>query len=391
MEFFLLIGGIWFLSAIYQGYKNSEAKENYAKLINEIAEERRQNVFEAKVTEDTIKGDDYDWDVFNIKSKGIIEGPHDNFDVRFLVRLFDITDGEEVPVFSTFEDFQAKNSRVFFYESEIDKLPYQDTIFKDWWTVIKVPKLFLEYPRSGSRKLKFKIYVFDPVSRDVYTEDSVTVTYQNNENGYLDNTDNTEYFEEMLIKTAMLVSASDGDMDVNEANIVKSWITKRLSGYNDHAVADAKARLNSYVKDVYQEIEDNSINIYEVLEGIENIASEGEKFELFQICLDVAQADGEADDAELKIIHKIAAYLKLDRKQFRSMIEKTLPITMHVSQADDETLLGIDSSMSNKEVKKLLREQYQKWNARVASSDSTTREQAEKMIHLIAEARKKYT
>ena len=41
--------------------------------------------------------------------------------------------------------------------------------------------------------------------------------------------------------------------------------------------------------------------------------------------------------------------------------------------------------------KRILREQYQKWNARVASSDSATREQAEKMIHLIAEARKKYT
>jgi tellurite resistance protein len=391
MDFFLLIGGIWFLSAIYQGYKNNAAKEQYAKLVQEIAEEKRLNQFQANIIEDTIKGEDYDWDVFNIRIKGIIEGPHDNFDVKFQVRAFDITDGEETPVYSTFEDFQAQNSRVFFYESEIDEMPYQDTIFKDWWTVTKVPKLFLEYPRSGSRKIKFKVFVFDPTSRNIYMEDSVIVTYTNDGHGYLDRADNIEYFEEMLIKTAMLVSASDGDMDANEASVVKSWIQKRLSGYNDHAVGEAKERLNSYVKDVYQEIKADSIDIYEVLEGIENIASEGEKFELFQICLDVAQADGEADDAELKIIHEIAEYIKLDRKQFRSMIEKTLPVTMHVSQADDEMLLGIDSSMSDKEIKKHLREQYQKWNARVASSDSATREQAEKMIHLIAEARKKYT
>ena len=82
--------------------------------------------------------------LFNIKVKGIIEGPHDNFDVKFQVRAFDITDGEETPVFSTLEEFQAQNSRVFWYESEIDAMPYSDTIFKDWWTVTKIPKIFLE-------------------------------------------------------------------------------------------------------------------------------------------------------------------------------------------------------------------------------------------------------
>ena len=391
MEFFLLIGGIWFFYAIYQGYKNNKAKEQYAQIMHEIAKEKRLNQFQANIIEDTIQGEEYDWDVFNIRVKGIIEGPHDNFDVKFQIRAYDITNGDETPVFSTFEDFQAQNSRTFFYESEVDEMPYQDTIFKDWWTVTKIPKLFLEYPRSGSRKIEFKVIAFNPISRNIYVEDSVTVTYNNTDKGYLDKEDNTEYYEEMVIKTAMLVSASDGDMDVNEANIIKQWIKKRLSYYGEAYQAAEKDRLNSYIKDVYQEIEAESIDIYEVLEGIENIASEGEKFELFQICLDVAEADGEADEAELKIIHDIAGYIDLDKKQFRSMIEKTLPITIHVSQANDETLLGIDSSMSSKEARKHLREQYQKWNARVASSDAATREQAEKMIHLIAEARKKYT
>lgn len=391
MEFFVLMGGIWLLSAIYNGYKNKKAEEEYANILNEIAEEKRLNQFKANIIEDKIEGEDYDWDVFNIRIKGIIEGPHDNFDVKFQIRIFDITDGEETPVFSSYEDFQAQNSRVFFYESDTDEMPYQDTIFKDWWTVTKIPKLFLEYPRSGSRKIKVKVVAFDPISRNIYAEDSVTLTYKNDEKGYLDKEENTEYFEEMVIKTAMLVSASDGDMDQDEANIIKQWIKKRLSFYSEAYQESEKKRLNSYIKDVYQEIKDDSIDIYDVLEGIENIASEGEKFELFQVCLDVAKADGEADDAELAIIHDIADFIDLDRKQFRSMIEKTLPVTMHVSQADDETLLGIDLSMSNKEIKKHLREQYQKWNARVASSDSETREQAEKMIQLIAEARKKYT
>jgi len=389
MEFIGVVVAYVVISFIWNTIKESFRQKKLDGLINEVAEERKQNAFQAKIIEDSIKGEDYNWDAFNIQVKGIIEGPHDNFEVKLVVRAFDITD-EELPILANFEDFQAEDSRIFFYESETDELPYQDTIFKNWWTVTRIPKLFLEYPRRGNRKVEFRIFVIDALTRDSYAYDTKIITYYNDENGYLDNADNIEYFEEMSIKSAMLVSASDGSMHLSEANVVKSWIQKRLSGYNDHAVDDAKKRLNSYVKDAYQEIEDDSINIYEVLEGIENITSEGEKFELFQLCLDVAKADGKADDSELAIIRDIAEYINLDKKQFNSMMEKTLPITMYVSQADGETLLGIDTSMSNKEIRKYLREQYTKWNARVASSDPVTREQAEKMIQIIAEARKKY-
>ncbi len=73
------------------------------------------------------------------------------------------------------------------------------------------------------------------------------------------------------------------------------------------------------------------------------------------------------------------------------MIEKTLPVTMHTSPANEENLLGINPDMAEKEIKRILREQYQKWNARVASTDPKIRAQAEEMIQLIAEAKKKYT
>ncbi len=64
---------------------------------------------------------------------------------------------------------------------------------------------------------------------------------------------------------------------------------------------------------------------------------------------------------------------------------------MHTSPANEENLLGITPDMAEKEIKRILREQYQKWNARVASTDPKIRAQAEEMIHLIAEAKKKYS
>ena len=390
MEFIGLIIAYFVISFIWSAIQEGLQKKKLEGLLKEMAEERQQNIFTCKVTNDVIEGEDYDWDVFNIQMKGIVEGPHDNFSVKYIVRLYDITDGDETPVFSTYEDFQAGDSKVFFHESEISSLPYESTIYKDWSTVIKVPKLFLEYPRKGQRKLKFQVVVIEPIVRTIYAEGTATIVYNNTDNGYLDAADNREHFEEMLIKTALLVSASDGEMDAEEANVVKTWIKKRLTIYNDNYKDSEKERMNTYIKDAYQEIQNDDLDIYEVLEGIENVASEGEKFELFQICLDVAQADGEADDAELTIIHEIADYINLDRKQFKSMVEKTLPITMHTSEASDEDLLGIEYDMSVKAIKKILNEQYKKWSSRVTSSDPAIREQAESMIQKIAEARKRY-
>lgn len=329
-----------------------------------------------------------DIEFLTIGIQGTVNAPEDNYDVKYVLKLFDVTK-EKLPILATTEDYQYTDSRVFYFESSSEKLPYAGTIFSEWSTIMGIPTLFLKFPRKGERKLEAEVYVID-LNNNILEKATERISFNSEESGYLDDLDNTEYFEEMAIKTAMLVSASDGTMDDNEANIVKDWIKRRLSFFNESRQAEEKSRLNGYIKDIFIDIESGDVEIDEVLEGIENIASEGEKFELFQLCLDVAEADGEADKAELKIIHDIADYIKLDRSQFRSMIEKTLPVTMHTGEASDESLLGIDSSMTSKEVRKHLREQYKKWNARVSSKDVKIREQAEKMIHLIAEARKKY-
>lgn len=390
MEVFVLLFVGWIIYNIYKGYKQREAEEQLKVLLDAIEEERRLNAFECSITDDTFKGEDFEWDVFHVQMKGLIEGSQDDFPVKYIVQMMDVTDGIS-PILSALDQFQSKDSTVFWFESDIDRLPYSSTIFKDWVTTVKIPKAILEFPRSGSRKIEFKVFAVDAYTDKILSQDSTIVSYRNPDKGYEEQSEHREYFEEMVIKTAMLVSASDGDMDTSEANVVKSWIQRNLERYKVEYRDEEKERLNGYIKEAYHDIQDNTIDIYDILEGIENITSEGEKFELFQVCLDVAQADGEADEAELEIIHDIAKYIKLDEKQFKSMIEKTLPITMHTSPANEENLLGITPDMEVKEIKSILREQYQKWNARVASSDPKIRTQAEEMIQIIAKAREKYS
>jgi uncharacterized tellurite resistance protein B-like protein len=346
--------------------------------------------FKIRVKNDVVKGDDFNWDIFNIEMKGEVTGPYDNFNAKVIMQIFDVTNGSEEIILTTLEDFQKDNSEIFWYESKSFSFRYQYSLFTDWVQAVKVPKMFLVAPRKGLRKFKFKVYIVNAINDQILAEASTKVSYANPDSGYKDASDNRKYFEEMMIKTALLVSASDGHMDEEEAAVIKKWVKKRISGYTEEYQDEQKQRLNGYIKEAYEEIQNGYIDIYDVLDGIENIASEGDKYELFQLCLDVAQADGEADTKELKIVNDIADYINLDEKQFMSMIEKSLPIHMHTGDQTPEQIIGIKSEMSKDEIKKHLGRAFKKWNAVVAHKDPDKRKQAEEMLNLITNLRKKY-
>ncbi len=348
-----------------------------------------ESVFKAKVRDDKIEVNGNTLDVFKIDIKGAINGPHDNFYMKFMIRMYDVTN-KEYPIFSTIEEFQEVNSRVFFYESKMDELPYKGTLFNDWTGIIAIPKFLLEFPKKGNRRIKVEVFAIDALTRNILAKDSTEITYLAKEKGYIDRKNDIVYFEEMTIKTMMIVSASDGYMDEKEAKVIKNWVKKRISSYSEEYQSEHKEHLNKYIKEAYEEIQNGYIDIYDVLDDIENIASEGDKYELFQLCLDVAKADGEADTKELEIINEIADYIDLDEKQFRSMIEKSLPIHIHTGKQAPEQVIGITSSMSNDEIQKHLRVAFKKWNAVVAHNDAEKREQAEEMLKIITELRSKY-
>ncbi len=345
--------------------------------------------FKMKISDGKLEIDDFNLDTFDVNMKGSVNGYRDDFNAKIIVNIFDITNGKEEVVLSTLERFQKDNSEVFWYESS-EVFPYANTLISDWSLIVKIPKEFLVFPNKGKRRLKFKMYIIDSNSDHILVESTKELSYNCLENGYQDDVENREYFEEVIIKTALLVSYSDGIMDKEETKTIEHWMRKRISNYNEEYQEKHRVRLNGYMKDGLEEIKNEYVDIYDVLEGIENIASEGDKYELFQLCLDVARADGEADKKELDILDDIAEYIHLDEKQFRSMIEKTLPINIHTGEQTPEQILGISSKMSNSEIQKHLRVAFKKWNAVVAHKDAQKREQAEEMLKIITELRSKY-
>jgi len=194
-------------------------------------------------------------------------------------------------------------------------------------------------------------------------------------------------FEEMVVKSAMLVSACDYNLHPDEAYVIKTWIIDRVDTYPTSIQNEVKDRLNAYITEVYIALSNNEVDMQIILDGVEIVSNLKDRLELFQVCLDVASADGKVQEVELILIHKIIEYLKLDASVARSLIEKELPISNHVD-LNENLVLGISSTMLDEEIQELLRVQYRKWNARVTSTSSDIRDQAEQMIHIIANVKK---
>ncbi|MFV0431121.1 MAG: hypothetical protein ACK5MJ_02955, partial [Alphaproteobacteria bacterium] len=111
------------------------------------------------------------------------------------------------------------------------------------------------------------------------------------------------------------------------------------------------------------------------------------------LCFEVMAADGVADDSEMKVIRNIADALELDMDEVSKIRDKKI---IHLSpdvsgQASIETILNIDPKWSNDKIKQHLRQEFQKWNNRLNTlEEGEERENAQHMLDMIADARKKY-
>jgi hypothetical protein len=104
-------------------------------------------------------------------------------------------------------------------------------------------------------------------------------------------------------------------------------------------------------------------------------------------------ADGVADESELQTIKNIAEALELDYDEMGKMRDQRL-IKLDVAteqQASIETIVGIEPDWSNEQTKKHLRNEFAKWNDRLNTlGEGQERENAQRMLDMISEARKKY-
>lgn len=325
--------------------------------------------------------------------------------VGVVISVFDDTSGELQPVISMLEEFQEENNVVFQHSSKIGRVsPSQG--FVDWVSMGAVIPDIIQTPQSGKRKIEVIVRLIDlnnpPIinqgfhqksARGILWQKSLRFDWEFTEKGYEEAAEHREEATSIALKIGVAVAMADGSLHDKEGNILKNWVLRNVEPYQGEKKKELKETYNSALREGYQQAQNGELVLGKLTKRLNDIGEKRNKYEAVELSYDVMAADGVADSEELQTIKNVAKSLGLDIEEVNALRDKKL-VGLDSSSADGadiEEILGIDPNWSDEKIKEHLRKEFSKWNNRLNTlPEGEKRENAQKMLDLISEARDKY-
>ncbi len=364
------------------------------------------NVLNCRVQLNKRRKDDSILDVFTVEICGSIRAPSNMHYTTLRASIEDVTNGacEAKPVQARAEQWKMQDSPAFCYSTDLGKLPNQVTILSNWTMVAQLNLDWLMFPRKGKRDLQLTASVVSQQTGKELGTAKYTFSYENPALGYIDLPENIQRTRTLAVALALAVSAADHKLYGCEVELIKNWAKSNIGPSRSvpgsahlpespklaQAPDKAKRKLDEAFEQAVRFFRDgNQLDTYKICREIVEIAPLADRYDILDLCLNVAKANGSVVAEELPVLKNLASWLEVDADRFRAMVEKTLPVSMHQVK-DAEVILGVTSDMNEKETLQRLNKEYCKWNSRVTSSDPQVQAQADQMLMLIAEARAEY-
>lgn len=334
--------------------------------------------------------DNCESDVFTVEICGSIHAPGNTDHAAVRISIMDVTDGiaEAQPVHTRLKQWQIQDSPIFVYNADLGRILEAYTTLSDWIAVAKIHADWLMFPCKGRRNLQFNASILSCDNGGELARAQCTFSYENPAFGYINSQENTQRAKTLAVALAFAVSAADNRLYDCEIELIKKWTRDNIgvSEASDSARGKLEKALNKTVEFFRN---GNQLDTHKICKEIVEIAPLGERYDILDLCMHVSQANGVASMQEIALLKKFASWLEADMNRFRTMMEKTLPVSMHEVE-DAEVALGVTSEMSKEETRRHLNREYRKWNARVTSCDPEIQSQADYMLKFIAEARNEY-
>jgi tellurite resistance protein len=329
-------------------------------------------------------------DAFNVEICGSIHAPRDVQSATLKISIMDTTKPEPntYPVQALVKQWQVPDSTVFCYKAGLGRLPNQVTTIPDWTSIALLRLDWLELPRRGNRELRFVTSIFPTEGGEQLACARCYFVYQNHDFGYLDMKENTERSKTLAVALAFAVSAADNKLYDCEIELIRDWTRENID------LSEASGKERRKLEKAFNETiaffrDGNKLNNYDICREIAEITPLADRYDIMNLCLYVAQANGTVTTEELNLLKDFSDWLEIDTDKFREMIQRALPIDMY-EEKDVETILGVTSDMNKEKARRHLNKEYSKWSSRVTNTDPEIQSQADQMLKLIAEARSQY-
>ena len=232
---------------------------------------------------------------------------------------------------------------------------------------------------------------FAPRSESIWTE-SVNFEYNFDEKGYKEEQVDKDESRALSIKLGVAVALVDDDFDDTEGAVLKKWIKKIIAPYSDDKQEELKELYNKALKESYKLEKSGNLDLEDICNKMNKIADKAQKHEALELVNEVMAADSKILESETKLINYICELLNIDSVEAEKIRDKQLiklkPTTGNI---DVESLLGLDPTWSNSKILGHLGKEFTKWNGRMNSlQDGEEKDNAQQMLDLIGETRKKY-
>ncbi len=339
-------------------------------------------------------------DIFSVEICGSIHAPSDKHNAVVRISIQDITEGSASakPVQAKVKQWQAADSSVFYYNTNLGRLPNNVTILSNWTSVAKLRLDWLAFARKGRRSLLFNVSILSAQDGWELACARCSYLYDNPSFGYFDVQDNIKRTKTLAVALAFAVSAADKKIYDCEIELIKKWAKDNILDAESRT-PDAHEDANSSIEErkldkALNEVvaffrEGNEFDEYEICREIVEITTIAQRLDIMDLCMQVAKANGVVVGGELEFLKKLANWLQINSEKFRTIMEKIIPIEM-LEVKDVESILGVTSNMDEEKARAHLNKEYVKWNARVTNTNPEIQSQADQMLKFIAEARTQY-
>jgi len=356
----------------------------------EFSGELDLTVLNCRVTLSKQQDGDSFYDAFNVEMCGSIHARRDVQSATLSISIVDTTDPEPNtnPVQALVKQWQMPDSPVFIYNAKLGKLPHQVTTIQEWTSIALLRLDWLTLPRKGKRELMFITSIFPSEGREQLACARCYFEYHNRDFGYLDFKENIQRSKTLAVALAFGVSAADGKLYDCEIELIKNWSRENID-LSETFSKEGRKLEKAFKETIAFFREGNTLNSHDICREIVGIAPPADCYNILNLCLHVAQANGHVTSEELNLLKDFASWLEIDAEKFREMVQKVFPVDMYEVK-DIETILGVTSDMNKEKARRHLNKEYSKWSARVTNSDPEIQSQADQMLQLIADARSEY-
>ena len=337
--------------------------------------------------------DEMPFERYEILGKGLF--PNQNkTQLNFVTRLADNTEkNDPKPIISTVDAFQSDDNPFYEFKRKGMVVESGYGFLKPVPVGIVIPEVLVP-PKSGSRDILFIFQILDSNQNELGRY-SITQKIEFEEEGYEEAIETREEVFLLDIQIAMHVAFSDNEFHKKEGEVIKSWMIKILDSFGGEGEREEglKKRFNETFKESYGKAKTGNLTLAKITNRINEIANDQLKYQAIELCLDVMAADGIADEGELEDIRKICDYLDLDLDVVQKLKDARMKdVKMRVtSDTSLEELIGIQPERDKEQIKRFLKDEFKKWNSRIASANSPDeRESTQEKLDLIAELREKY-